>query len=289
MNIWDFIPPIMLDGIRRFRSAVFSNPDPNLPSDYKNILSRNSELKSKHVGQRCFILATGSSIAKMDLRSLAGEFCIGLNEFHLHPDYEIIRPKYLVFSGFGIHNVEAERHEKWYANYGEITRAISIPLINICDYQLISNLGLLKENEKYFFHLSKTFTELATSEIDATGNLFRSQGVGAMAIQLAIYMGFREIVLVGFDHDWLLRMFDNAPTHFYEHNKSIIYKGHNEVADTSVVYQATSLIKLFENYSALNSYAKENKIDIVNATVGGMLDVFPRGNFNELVDKARRG
>jgi hypothetical protein len=289
MRIRDFIPPIMLDGFRCIRSVVFPKIDSNLPRDYKKILGRNSEFKSKHAGQRCFILATGSSIAQMDLKSLAGEFCIGLNEFHLHPDYETIRPQYLVFSGFGIHNVAAERHEKWYDNYGEITRGISIPFINICDYPLISDLGLLKENEKYFFHMNRSFSELSTSEIDASGNLYRSQGVGAMAIQLAIYMGFAEILLVGFDHDWLLRMFDHAPTHFYDHNKSIIYKGHNEVADTTVIYQATSLIGLFENYIALNSYAKQRKIDIRNATLGGMLDVFQRVNFDELINKSKKG
>jgi hypothetical protein len=286
MKIKDFVPPIIGKGINTVRSLIGSLLNYKNESEYRAILSKNRNLKDKHLGQRCFILATGSSIAKMNLKPLIGEICIGLNEFHLHPDYNLIKPRYMVFSGFGIHTVDPDRHEKWYKHYCEITHSVSIPLINICDYKFISTRDLLLHNEKYFFQLGLSYNRLPHLGIDATSKLYASQGVGAMAIQMALYMGFSEIILVGFDHDWLLRMFDLNPTHFYDHNKSVIYKGHNEVESTTVSYQAMSLIKLFANYEALNSYAASQGITICNATLGGMLDVFPRVEFNDVVAKA---
>ena len=289
LRLSDFVPPIAFKILRsKSKEAVYTKVDNNgnlVPEKLSNILNKNESLKNSHSGKRCFIIGTGSSIKSQNLKLLKNDISMGLNEFFLHPDYNEIKPKYVVFSGFGIHNVPAEKQILWYQDYEKRIAGISTPIINICDYNYISKNKLLTKSGIKFMRYENNFDVILEEGIDATKNMYASQGVGAMAIQNAIYIGFKEIVLVGFDHDWLLRMFDSKPTHFYDHNTSIIYKGHREVEGITLQYQLQSLSKLFLNYIQLKKYADKKGVTILNATEGGMLDVFPLVDFESLFKK----
>jgi hypothetical protein len=286
MTFRDFVPPIFIHLFNEVKRKIIPKKhNPNLPKNWEEILKKNSTLKNFHHGKRCYILATGSSIKNMDLKPLNNEISMGLNEFFLHDDYKEIKPEYVVFSGFGIHNVPKEKQAAWYKSYGDTISGISTPLINICDYNYIKKNNFLSTTDVKFFKYGLKFDWIEDYGIDATKNLYECQGVGAMALQCALYMGFKEIILVGFDHDWILRMFDTKPTHFYNHDKSIIYKGLREVDPFSAQYQFDSMSKLFLNYIAIKKHADNNGILIMNATEGGMLDVFPRVDFKSLFKK----
>lgn len=287
ISVKDFIPPVILKlWPSRSKPQLYTNTKgENISAD--SILVQNKELKDKYKGKRCFIVGAGGSIKMQDLKVLKNEVVFGLNEFFLHPDYKEIAPKYLVFSGFGIHNVPTEKQILWYQDYEKRIEGISTPLINICDYNYLAKNGLLMRSGVKFMRYENNYDLIMEQGIDAAGNLYASQGVGAMAIQIAVYMGFSEIVLLGYDHDWLLRMFDNQPTHFFDHNSSIIYKGHREVEGITVLYQLQSMTKLFSNYVQIKKYTDSKHINILNATAGGMLDVFPRVQFETLFENKR--
>jgi len=285
ITLKDFVPPVAYKLFRNKKNVPVYYDSHNNTITQKAILAENVSLQNVHAGKRCFIVGTGSSIKKQDLKLLKNELCIGLNEFFLHEDYREIKPKYLAFSGFGIHNVPTEKHLVWYKNYEQTLNGISTPLINICDYNFIRKNQLLENSGVKFMNYLNSFDKLSENGIDATNDLYASSSVSVMALQLAIYMGFSEIFLVGFDHDWLLRMFDKQPTHFYNHDKSIIYKGHNEVEGITVLSELTSNANLFSNYTFLKSFADKKNIRIFNATEGGMLDVFPRVHFQSIFEK----
>jgi hypothetical protein len=285
ISVKDFIPPVFLKLLRSSGVSEYYIDKSGNRLHLPEILGKNEVLKNIHQGKRCFIVGTGSSIKKQNLKLLKNEFCIGLNEFFLHDDYSEIKPQYTVFSGFGIHNVPTEKHLSWYQNYEQTITGISQPLINICDYSFIQKNSLLKKSDVKFMHFQNGFEKLEQNGIDATQTLYASSSVSVMALQLALYMGFKEIFLVGFDHDWLLRMFDKQPTHFYNHDKSIIYKGHNEVEGISVLSELKSNVNLFSNYTFLKEYADKHNVAVYNATEGGMLDVFPRVKFESTFEK----
>jgi len=58
------------------------------------------QLKDKHLGERCFILATGPSIQEQDLTVLEGELCIAVSHFFLHKDIKRISPRYHVLAPY---------------------------------------------------------------------------------------------------------------------------------------------------------------------------------------------
>lgn len=286
LKLSDFIPPVAFKifrpGSKKNIYYKVNSKGKLVPEKISNILNKNQSLKDIHSGKRCFIIGAGSSINSQNLKFLKNEISIGLNEFFLHDDYPVIKPKYMIFSGFGIHNVPTEKQILWYKNYEEKIAGISTPIINICDYNYLSKNNLLAQSGVKFIRYENNYENILNDGIDATANMYASQGVGAMAIQNAVYMGFKEIILLGFDHDWLLRMFDNKPTHFFDHNKSIIYKGHREVEGITVQYQLQSLSKLFLNYIHLKEYTDTKGITILNATESSMLDVFPLVKYESL-------
>lgn len=275
-----FIRSLIPPALAEWRRAQKSRKEDR---KYSFITDQNLQLKSaENQKKRCFIVGTGRSITKQNLRLLRGEVCLGLNEFFLHKDYSYIRPQYLVFSGFAVHNDPMEVRVAWYKQYEDKIKNISTPIINFPDYNFILSRGFLAGMPKFFIRFDRPYDELPDRGFDATKSLYESQSVSVMALQIAIYMGFKQIYLVGLDHDWLLRIFDAKPTHFYEQRRSIIYKNVREVEQSSFSDQLAANYRLFSQYADILAYAQLHSIAIFNATAGGLLDVFPRTDFTSL-------
>ena len=49
------------------------------------LLEQNKQIFDRHKGERCFILGAGSSIAKQDLKKLAGEFVLSVSNTFVLP------------------------------------------------------------------------------------------------------------------------------------------------------------------------------------------------------------
>ncbi|MDP3445863.1 MAG: hypothetical protein Q8T08_23635, partial [Ignavibacteria bacterium] len=59
----------------------------------------NLKLKNLEINQkRCFILATGPSIKKMDLSPLKGELCVSVSNFFVHHQFDDLKPAYHVLA-----------------------------------------------------------------------------------------------------------------------------------------------------------------------------------------------
>ena len=77
----------------------------DITQDFKSLkvfLNKNKGLKDKHKGSRCFILLTGPSIAREDLRPLSDEITFACSRFFLHQDIGVISPKYFLQAHSGI-------------------------------------------------------------------------------------------------------------------------------------------------------------------------------------------
>ena len=108
--------------------------------------------------------------------------------------------------------------------------------------------------------------------------------VPVLCIQLALYMGFGEIYLLGTEHDSLIT---NQYTYFYDKDKCVT--GRKDVTidenDRLVWDFSRSLAdtyRLWENYKAVKRIADAGNVKIYNATAGGALDLFPRVDFYQL-------
>lgn len=245
----------------------------------KAILNKNTTFKNKHKNERVFILGSGPSINKQDLCLLKDEITFSLNSFYLHPENKIISPHYHFISGLAVHPHMADIATIWFNEIDEKILKPTILFMNWLDYKFITSNQFLTQKKVFYLSFKKWLGKENTNpvEIDASKDLYLGNNVGVMALQMALYMGFTKIYLIGFDHDWILRYSDKQSTHFYEPGKSVIEKSGK--TDWNVNNNWHRLFQenahIWNQYILLNNYAIKNSIEIINCTEGGILDVFP--------------
>jgi len=101
------------------------------------------------------------------------------------------------------------------------------------------------------------------------------QSVSIMALYAAIYMGFGEIVLLGCDHDWILHLDESR--HFYDEKQHALNRnGYSEWFGARLDDYCKDYVNLWAQYRTLGKLAADRGVRILNATNGGLLDVFPR-------------
>lgn len=275
-------PPLIWNGAWKLKGVLST---PKLNREMISLVRNNIKLKDKHKGKRIFILGTGPSIKEQNLLPLKNEICIGLNEFYLHPNLNIIQPTYMFFSGFSVHPNIADKAFEWYKNFELHIKTNSIAILNIQDHYFLKQNKLLVETEKYFVNDFKSFDELKKSGFHAEKFSYGSQNVAIMALQMALYMGASEIFLLGCDHDWILTALENRQNHFYDDSKSIIYKS-QEKASTRNIF--TDLLHpyyvMFQQYQIINDYVNEQgKSKIYNASKRTLLDIFEKKNLEDII------
>lgn len=228
-----------------------------------------ASLKNIHVGRRCFIIGNGPSLQATDLNVLAkhNEITFAFNRIYNIFEQTSWRPTYYISQDEKMLRNTWEKmctvpakerffpiEMKWYYN---------IPLHNALFFHQQNPKDILKpifsENISQFIGNSKT--------------------VAFTAMQLAVYMGIREIYLIGTDH------------HFHT---SINAKGEIIVDPTARDYfcDAYNIDKkdLYipntdestYTFIAAKQYGDAHGIKIFNATRGGKLEVYPRVSFDEL-------
>lgn len=254
----------------------------------------NRKFLNFHKGERCFILATGPSINKQDLKPLKNEICISVSMFFLHDDYQLISPSYHVFAPnhwpFG-----EELCEKYLAGLNDVCANETILFLGDTKYEH-SFRAYLKRNPQhkrdnnYYIHYGLTpqineYNFFKPSIWDISKAPFEIRSVLYSAIQVAVYMGFKDIYLLGADHDYLNNLKRGLSSeHFYDKNNSV---------DDSLLYNSTE--KLFygyymrwKQYCLMKQFLERQNRQIINSTEGGMLDVFPIMPLKEVLS-AREG
>ncbi|WP_235821764.1 6-hydroxymethylpterin diphosphokinase MptE-like protein [Gottfriedia acidiceleris] len=227
---------------------------------YKNSQYEQLKLvKNKHKGQRCFIVATGPSLTTTDLELLKEEVTLSMNSICLVFDETDWRPTYYGIQDVGVFNLLQPSIEKYDLQHKFISNSISKQK-QVTKGYLVFPLNLLNH---MIFH-KKYKTKFSG---DAFKVIYDGYSITYSMIQLAVYMGFSEIYLLGVDCNYSL----NSPQHFKDY-------GYKETSSEAV-------IRMISAYKEAKKYAERNQIKIYNATRGGMLDVFERVNLDDILNK----
>jgi hypothetical protein len=229
-------------------------------------------------------MGTGPSIKEQDLLPLKKEICIGLNEFYLHPDLDVIKPTYMLFSGFYLHPNIASKALDWYRNFEIHIKAHSTAILNVQDFPFLKEHNLLTTTKCYYANYTKPLEALNKLGIQADKYSYLSQNVSIMALQMALYMGASEIILLGCDHDWIFTALDNRQNHFYDDAKSIIYKGQEETSKRNIFNDILNpYFIMFKQYQYINEYVvRQGTCKIYNASKRSLLDVFEKRDFEKM-------
>jgi Protein of unknown function DUF115 len=283
------LPPGVQELIRITRNGA-NNSSHSLAE--KLLLERNRELRDRHKGERCFILATGPSIREENLTGLKDELCIGVSQFFLHPDIQIINPKYHVLAPnhppFNFNDLSKifEGLSKSYSQ--NMNYFFSHTNYEYSIYNFLQKFPQYQNKNIYYINYAnsqqlneKNYQNESLWDISKSPFVLRT--VIYTAIQVALYMGCQKIYLLGCDHDYLQDMNRVTNHHFYKEEDGISDVEHLSSFTTEKWFGEYYF--RWQQYRLMREYAQTKGCKIFNATQGGMLDVFPRVQLKDILSK----
>lgn len=227
-----------------------------------------TSMKDKHKGDRCFIIGNGPSLRVDDLERLRGEYTFGANRIYEIFDQTKWRPTYY----FAVDNsfIEAEIDR---LNAFELNK-LFLAADESLDLSRIKNAIRIFEYTK--FKVNKWNDTTAHISEDVSQYFSVGYTVTFTEIQAAIYMGFKEIILLGIDFCYSSVRDKRGRIHT---NEGVMDYFSGKKYESTVLPYYSNLYA----YKAAKKYADEHDIKIINATRGGKLEVFERVNIDEII------
>lgn len=242
---------------------------------YKKIEENIKQLKNCHKGERIFIIGNGPSLRYEDLELLQqqNEITMGVNGIFYILDKVTWRPSYYVAMDYEVIKI----YEEYCLPRNFLTESIKI----FSDNCLIFQENNYQEGY-YYFKQEQLLNEIKFSSNCEKG-VYTAGTVIYSCLQLAIYMGFEEIYLLGCDFSYSNNKEVNY--HCYKEGYSIYKK--ELITEQKLKFTNADLMvfpyeKAKKGNEKAKEYAKKNGIKIKNATRGGKLEVFERVNFDDI-------
>lgn len=231
------------------------------------------QLKNRYKDLECFIVGNGPSLNAEDLNWLKEKNVIsfGVNKIHLiYPQTEW-RPNFYVCEDIPVLETikDIVNEQKKIIKF-----LMKIPGIHS------------DKNTIYINRIASEFTSMDFF-LEPVPYLFCGQTVLYICLQLAVFMGFKKIYLLGIDFSWNFDDADPDKNGFSVLKSDSPHFVSNYFQKGEKQYLVTK--PHFDYMVKILSYAKEILshlgVEVINATRGGKLEVFPRVSIDSLQKK----
>jgi len=219
--------------------------------------------QNRHPGERCFIIGNGPSLKQTDLSLLKDEITFGMNRIYLaFPDLGFTTTYYLSINSLVIEQC--------------IHDILALPMPRFLSWR--SRYAFLSPPDEKTIFLHTTYTGPVFAR-DVRRRLWEGATVTYVALQLAYFMGFEQVILIGVDHNFSTQGKPNAtvvsqgddPDHFHQ---GYFGKGFRwQLPDLETSERAYHM--------ARQAYEQAGR-QVLDATVGGKLQVFPKVDYRSL-------
>lgn len=223
-----------------------------------------AKLKNIHLGERCFIMGNGPSLTIMDLTPLKNESSFGTNRVYLLfdklpflPTYYVCLNKLVLCQFFkDIQQLSMPKFLNWNKNY------------------------LFNQQDESIYYLKDSLSPQVTFRDSLLYNLSSGGTVTYVALQIAFFMGFKEVILIGLDHKF---SFYGTPNTVQTCDTDVdINHFSPDYFPKGVKWQIPDLLHSEYAYRmARENYEKHGRM-ILDATIGGKCPVFEKVNYYNL-------
>jgi hypothetical protein len=234
-----------------------------------------ARFRDRHRGQRAVIIGNGPSLNHHNLSLLAGESTIAVNGIFYARDRMGFDPTYYVVedTAFLRDNLEAiTEYPAGHKFFPSIYRDMIGERPDVSYFMM--NRGFYEPRSPDF-----CVPRFAT---DPTQRVYSGQSVTIINLQLAYFLGFEEVVLVGMDFSYtvpetsivegdLVTSTGDDPNHF-----------HPDYFGAGKVWKDPKLDRVLANYALAKRVYEADGRRIVNATHGGKLELFDRVDFDRI-------
>lgn len=223
--------------------------------------------KNMHKGKRCFIIGNGPSLLPEDLDLLKNEITFAFNRiyyifdqtewrptYYMCTDREILSANYKAIKELDLDNKLISRYARKYIGDDESVKYMMMDRVMLPKKYRMKNISL---------DISERFSPVPT--------------VACSAMELAIYMGFKEIYLLGMDNNYNIKKAEGVDVV----DSDSYFKGMKQENVTIGKGDTKEIRDQF--YQVFRTEALKYGVKILNATRGGMLDVFDRVCFDDIM------
>ena len=251
---------------------------PELPATYlhpwrRESIRRLTALKDIHKGKRAFIIGNGPSLRQTNLSKLRNEFTFGMNRIYLlFPELGFSTTYFVSINDLVIEQfadeILAQPMPKFLAWRSHRHFPTQLPTLRQAQ-EGVTQLPI-------FIYTSYTGPRFSP---DVRGRVWEGATVTNVALQIAFHMGFQQVVLIGVDHNFVSKG---------DANKTVVSQGDdpNHFAPNyfgkGAKWQLPDLDTSEIGYTlAREAYEKAGR-EVLDATVGGKLTIFPKVEYNSL-------
>ena len=248
------------------------------------LLRGNERFRDIHRGQRCFILGSGKSILQNDLKLLSGEIVITQNNFHMHEDVDVFAPAYHCVVPMYQPPAYASDWAEWFRSMQERLPSGTQLFAGVGSRDVLEQPRLF-EGRRHYVRVGLSPLYLRHAAYDLTRVMMEVGTALTMCLQLALFMSFAKVYLVGFDLSQLCEGQDRDWGRFYGTSPVTRNNAERKLDDdgdwNGDVY--FHFWKMWRGFVLLREAAEKRGIEIINATRGGLLKCFHRQRYENIV------
>jgi hypothetical protein len=242
------------------------------------ILSRKvKKFKDIHRGESCFIIGNGPSLTAEDLNKIKNQVSFSANRINLILEESEWEPYYYTF-------IDALLAKNFFDDLYKMPKKEMFVVVtdagfNSLKKQFKNRCIFLRSYHEHEKSGLPKFSEDLSKKMNTHGTVLYAN------IQLAVYMGFKNIYLIGVDNNYAINKLKDGKIQV---NKELIGKDHfrdryyESIESSKQV--PNNIYAMTQAFISAKHYCDQRGINIFNATRGGKLEVFPRVNLDNLYD-----
>jgi len=241
------------------------------------------QFKNKHIGKRCFLIGNGPSLSMKDLDILHmnNEISFGCNAISRAFSDTLWRPNYFAVQDKVFFEYQYEMLANTDVEY-KFFPDLYVYTNRFSPRQVINTLTHGKGKTILFQQIRPTEEESLLFSPDASKALYLCGTIMYAMMQLAVYMGCREIYLLGVDGGTSSPINQNEylskKRHFYAEDEQWLNQFTYDANHTSDFIKQN----VDKAYEAAELFTRNNGFIIKNATPGSTIKTFETVNFHSL-------
>ena len=235
------------------------------------------DLRDTHRGERVFILGNGPSLNDLDLTLLKDEYTFAVNGIFLNRDKMGFDPTYYVVEDTFVAEDRAERINRYHGPKHQFFG-------NYLDYCIDDKPENVWLNVRLDYRDYPNFPHFSTN---AAREVWVGGSVTYICLQLAYWMGFSEVYMIGFDHNYVIPK-DAEISNRRESGYDITSKSddpnhfHPDYFGKGFRWHEPRVERMERGFARARQVFEQDGRRVYNATAGGHLEVFERRNYSEL-------
>ena len=220
------------------------------------------QLRAKHKNTRAFIVANGPNLQIKDLEKIQNEITFACNKIYLAFEQTKWRPSYYFVTDGLVYK----------QNYEKINE---LQLIKLFSTQMLT-LAKKMKNAIYFPLSYKQPARFATN---ALSQLYSGSTVTYVMLEFAVYMGIKEIYIIGLDFSFELPQKEVSKELSCEGEVNHFHKEYRKVGEK---WTMPDMDHQRHSFLEAKKFCDTHGIKIYNASRESKLDVFERVDFESL-------